>query len=60
MADGRALVRAGFRALLERLPGVEVVGETGDGLEAVELVRFAMEKNLIGRPAARAPWDAGA
>ena len=39
MADDRALVRAGIRALLERLPGVEVVGETGDGLEAVELVR---------------------
>jgi len=39
MAGGRALVRAGIRALLERLPGVEVVGETGDGLEAVELVR---------------------
>ncbi len=39
MADDRALVRAGLRALLERLPGVEVVGETGDGREAVELVR---------------------
>ena len=39
MADDRALVRAGIRALLERLPGVEVVGEVGDGLEAVEMVR---------------------
>jgi len=39
MADDHALVRAGIRALLESLPGVEVVGETGDGLEAVELVR---------------------
>lgn len=39
MADDHALVRAGMRALLESLPGVEVVGETGDGLEAVELVR---------------------
>jgi len=32
-------VRAGIRALLESLPAVEVVGETGDGLEALESVR---------------------
>lgn len=39
LADDHALVRAGIRALLENLPGVVVVGETGDGLEAVEFVR---------------------
>jgi len=39
MADDHALVRAGIRALLESLPGIHVVGETGDGLEAVEIVR---------------------
>ncbi|NJD30868.1 MAG: response regulator transcription factor [Gammaproteobacteria bacterium] len=39
MADDHALVRAGMRALLESLPDIEVVGETGGGLEAVELVR---------------------
>ena len=39
MADDHALVRAGLRALLENLPGIMVVGETGDGLEAIELVR---------------------
>lgn len=39
MADDHALVRAGIRALLESLPGVHVVGETGDGLEAIEIVR---------------------
>lgn len=39
MADDHALVRAGIRALLESLPGIEVIGETGNGLEAVELVR---------------------
>lgn len=39
LADDHALVRAGIRALLETLPGVEVVGETGDGLEAVDRVR---------------------
>lgn len=39
LADDHALVRAGIRALLETLPGVEVVGETGDGLDAVDRVR---------------------
>jgi DNA-binding NarL/FixJ family response regulator len=39
LADDHALVRAGIRALLESLPGVEVIGETGDGLEAVDVVR---------------------
>jgi DNA-binding NarL/FixJ family response regulator len=32
-------VRAGIRALLEGLPGVEVVGESGDGLDTLERVR---------------------
>jgi DNA-binding NarL/FixJ family response regulator len=39
LVDDHALVRAGIRALLESLPRLEVVGETGDGLEAVRLVR---------------------
>lgn len=39
LADDHELVRAGLRALLRELPEVEVVGETGDGREAVELVR---------------------
>lgn len=37
LVDDHALVRAGIRALLENLPRVEVVGETGDGLAAVQL-----------------------
>jgi DNA-binding NarL/FixJ family response regulator len=38
ICDDQALVRAGFRKLLEARAGVEVVGEAGDGLHAVELV----------------------
>ena len=38
LADDHTLVRAGIRALLEKLPWVEVVGEAGDGREALELV----------------------
>lgn len=38
IADDHALVRAGFRSLLEMLGGIEVVGETGDGHEALRLM----------------------
>jgi DNA-binding NarL/FixJ family response regulator len=39
LADDHALVRAGIRVLLENLPGIDVVGETGDGLDALERVQ---------------------
>jgi DNA-binding NarL/FixJ family response regulator len=38
LADDHALVRAGMRALLAELDGVEVVAETGDGQEALQLI----------------------
>ena len=38
LADDQALVRNGFRALLEAEPGIEVVGEAADGHEAVAQV----------------------
>jgi DNA-binding NarL/FixJ family response regulator len=39
IADDQALVRAGFRKLLESAPDVEVVGEAADGREAIDLAR---------------------
>jgi DNA-binding NarL/FixJ family response regulator len=39
LADDHELVRDGIRSLLERMSGVEVVGEASNGLEAIELVR---------------------
>lgn len=39
VAEDHALVRAGIRALLEKMPGVEVVGEASDGREALELLK---------------------
>ena len=39
IADDQALVRAGFRALVEAEEGIEVVGEAADGAEAVTLAR---------------------
>jgi DNA-binding NarL/FixJ family response regulator len=38
VADDQELVRAGFAAILGLQPDIEVVGEAGDGLQAVELV----------------------
>jgi DNA-binding NarL/FixJ family response regulator len=39
VADDQTLVRAGFRVLVDSAPDLEVVGEAGDGAEAVELAR---------------------
>jgi len=39
IADDHALVRAGIRALVERIDDVVVVGEAGKGSEALDLVR---------------------
>ena len=46
LADDHILVRAGIRALLEKLPGVEVVGEAGDGREALNLIK-AQQPNVV-------------
>jgi DNA-binding NarL/FixJ family response regulator len=39
LADDHTLVRAGIRALLEKLPEVKVIGEAGDGREVLNLVK---------------------
>lgn len=39
IADDQALLRGGFRALLESAPDIEVVGEASDGAEAVDAAR---------------------
>jgi DNA-binding NarL/FixJ family response regulator len=39
LADDQALVRAGFRMILEAHDDLEVVGEAGDGEEAIALAR---------------------
>jgi DNA-binding NarL/FixJ family response regulator len=46
LADDHALVRAGIRALLEKISDVEVVGEAGTGREALELVKSELP-NLV-------------
>jgi DNA-binding NarL/FixJ family response regulator len=39
LADDQALVRAGFKSLLDAQEEIEVVGEAGDGREAVQLAK---------------------
>ena len=39
IADDQALVRAGFRAILETQADIAVVGEAADGLDAIDLAR---------------------
>jgi DNA-binding NarL/FixJ family response regulator len=39
VADDQVLVRTGFRMILKAEPGIEVVGEAGDGNEAIALAR---------------------
>lgn len=38
LVEDHGLVRAGFRALLDQLPDVEVIGEAADGAEALRMV----------------------
>jgi DNA-binding NarL/FixJ family response regulator len=47
LADDHVLVRAGIRALLEKIPNVEVVGEAGTGREALELVRSKLPNIVL-------------
>lgn len=48
LADDQALVRGGFRAILEAQPDIEVVAEAGDGAEAVaQAIRFRPDVVLL-------------
>ena len=47
IADDHTLVRAGIRALLQGLEGVEVVAEAGDGREAMALAELHRPDVLV-------------
>src|SRR6478735_553606 len=39
LVDDQEMVRRGMRVIFESQPGMEVVGEAGDGVEGVEIAR---------------------
>ena len=47
LVDDHALVRAGIRVLLEKLPGVEVVGEADNGREALERIKTSAPNVIL-------------
>ena len=58
IVDDQELVRTGFRLFLETQDDLEVVGEAGDGAEAIERARrAATRRDPDGHPHARA-WTA--
>jgi DNA-binding NarL/FixJ family response regulator len=46
VVDDQALIRSGFRMILEAAPDIELVGEAEDGLEAIERAR-ALDPDVI-------------
>ena len=46
LVDDQALLRTGFRMILDAEEDIEVVGEAGDGLEAVDQVR-ALQPDVV-------------
>lgn len=46
LADDHQLVRKGFRALLEELDFVEIVGEASNGKEVIQLLRNGAKPNV--------------
>ena len=69
LVDDQALVRAGLRVILDSDPGIEVVGEAGDGLEAIHraatlapdvVVMDIRMPSLDGVAATRALLESGA
>ena len=47
LADDHALVRRGFRRMLEDDPGIRVVGEAADGAEAVRLAQELQPQVIV-------------
>lgn len=47
LVDDHLLVRKGFRALLEEMDGVQVIGEASNGMEAITLLRNGIKPEVV-------------
>ncbi len=47
LADDHTLVRAGIRALLEKIPEIEVVGEASDGRQVLDLIKIQQPEVVL-------------
>jgi DNA-binding NarL/FixJ family response regulator len=47
LADDHVFIREGIRAILDSEPSIEIVGETGDGLEVLNLVEKLIPDVLV-------------
>jgi len=47
LVDDHSLVRRGFRRMLEDEPDMNVVGEAGDGAEAIKLAKELKPKVIV-------------
>ncbi len=47
IADDQALVRAGFKSILESQPGISVIGEAADGRDAIDIARKRRPKVVL-------------
>ena len=47
LADDHALFREALRNMLQRQPDIEIVGEAGDGIQALELVRTLLPDVVV-------------
>ena len=46
LVDDQAMVRVGFRMIIETEPDMSVVGEASDGREAIDLVDRCMQPGI--------------
>ncbi|HNA75311.1 MAG TPA: response regulator transcription factor [Saprospiraceae bacterium] len=47
LVDDHLLVRKGFRALLDEMDGVQIIGEASNGMEAIMLLRNGVKPEVV-------------